>query len=60
LWHVHNNIFNTEYDRPEAKNVLLFLTDTLSSDDVGPAARALRESGVTVRQDRIYRPSRSP
>ena len=48
LWHVHNNIFNTEYDRPDAENVLVLITDTLSSDDVEPAAKALKESGVTV------------
>ena len=48
LWHVHNNIFNTEYDRPDAENVLVLITDALSNDDVEPAAKALKESGVTV------------
>ena len=48
LWHVHNHLFNTEYDRPDARNVLLLLTDRPSDDDVSAPARALRESGVTV------------
>jgi len=55
LWYVHNNIFNTEYDRPEAKNVIYLVTDKLSDDDIGPPSRALRESGVTVRNLRKVR-----
>ena len=53
LRHVHNNLFNNEYDRPNARNVIAFVTDTPSTDDVSAAARALRESGVTVNSSRF-------
>ena len=52
LWYVHNNLYNTECDRPDARNILAFITDTPSTDDVSAAARALRESGVTVNSSR--------
>jgi len=48
--YVLNNVFNTEYDRPNAKNVLHFVTDQLADDDVAAAAKELRDSGVTVRR----------
>jgi len=49
LRHVYNNLFNTEYDRPDAKNVIVFITERPSTDEFAAAAKALRESGVTVR-----------
>ena len=49
LWHVHRHLFNSEYDRPNARNVLFLVTDQPSDDDVIAPARALRESGVTVK-----------
>ena len=54
LQFIHENLFNTEYDRPDAKNVIVLVTDQPSDDDVEPAAKALRESGVTVSTSKIY------
>jgi len=48
LWYVLNNVFNSEYDRPNARNIITLVTDRPSDDDVSAAAKALRDSGVTV------------
>ena len=48
LRHIHENVFNTEFDRPDARNVIFYFTDRKSTDDVREAARMLRESGVMV------------
>ena len=48
LRHVFRNEFNTEFDRPNARNVVLLFSDGIPQDDVATPARALRDSGVTV------------
>ena len=55
LWQLYRNEFNTEFDRPNARNVILLFTEGLPQDDVATPAKALRDSGVTVRNRPSWR-----
>ena len=46
--HVFQNEFNTEFDRPNARNVIFSFSDDNPQDDVAAPGRLLRENGVTV------------
>ena len=48
LLHVFNNEFNTEFDRPNARNLILSFSDGNPQDDVATIGKLLRDNGVIV------------
>ena len=48
LFHVFNNEFNTEFDRPNARNLILSFSDGNPQDDEATIGKLLRDNGVIV------------
>ena len=49
LWRVHDDIIGSDWDRDDARDCVVVITDENSSDDVSAPALALRKADVMVR-----------